>query len=153
MTLKVTDAFDLVGILLFYQAAKATDGPGSVLEMKANLLRIPNRPDLYPQAGIRVRLPDGSWTKHVFLPKANGVPDAQEPGTLIFKETIVTGFDQQVAVWAAAVTRDGVPSLLAGPRYTVTVPAPPVVPALTVEGTPGRDRATWAGPELGTTRR
>jgi hypothetical protein len=150
LTLKATDTFDLAGILLFYYSADATDGSSSVLEMKPELLRVPNRPDLYPDSGIRVRLADGRWTEHIFLPRASGVPDEPESGVLVFHGTISSGYDRLVAIWAATVTRDGVPSLLAGPRLTVTVPAPPTVPPLMVTAIPGRDEATWAPAQPGT---
>ncbi len=150
VTVTTSAAFDLAGILVFYAAFPAAGGTSPAPEMKPQLLRVPNRRDLYPDAGIRLRLPDGTWTQHIFLPVADALPDLQQPGTLIFKAVMSPGHDRKVAAWTAAVSRDGVPSVPAGPRFTATVPAPPAVPALTVIAEAGRDRVSWALPAAGT---
>ena len=66
------------------------------------------------------------------------VPDVLVPATLL------PGFDKRVSVWALTMTRDGIPSRLAGPVTVHTGPLPLVVPGLIVTTAAGNDTAMWA---------
>src|SRR5262249_34434525 len=107
---------------------------------KVQVLRTPNRPDLYPESGIRLRLGNGVLCTPGFAPLA----DAVAQGTVrTWNLDDTVGYSQSVAVWVTTVTRDGVPSLPAGPMVVTTPMAPPPSPALIVTQGPVDDQASW----------
>ena len=57
---RVREAFDLSWVVLFTAVEDAAIPPSRNLQAPAQLLRLPNRRDLYPDDGIRVRLADGT---------------------------------------------------------------------------------------------
>ena len=57
---RVREAFDLSWVVLFSAVEDAAVPPSGNLERPAQLLRLPNRRDLYPDDGVRVRLADGT---------------------------------------------------------------------------------------------
>ncbi len=137
--LTTEDSFDLAGALIFSiegDAAQGLDGS----RQKPRLIRVPGRPDLYPQNGIRLRLDSGEYVAPQFLDRSLASADA---GRLTFEHELVTGFFKRVVVWAVAVTRDGVPSWVAGPQVVVTPESPAAVPPLTLTATGGLDQASW----------
>jgi hypothetical protein len=136
---RVRDAPDLHSVLFF---ATAIDGAGAP---PAELLRTPNRPDLYPNAGIRLRLADGTLLSPTVVAAAAGVSEMPDR---IVSATLAAGYERQVAVWAATLTRDGVPSRLAGPGVAVTGPQRLVVPGLAVTTAAGDDHAAWSTPAV-----
>jgi hypothetical protein len=149
LTARVHQAFDLKWLVLFTAVAPATEPAGDLTQTPARVLRIPDRRDLYPDDGLRLRLPDGT-----LLPAAQAV-DALASGTpavpdLLVPATLQPGFGKRVVVWAVTMTRDGIPSRLAGPVTAHTGPAPLVVPGLIVTTAGGTDTATWAPLALGT---
>jgi hypothetical protein len=109
---------------------------------KPQLLRTPNRPDLYPAHGLRLRLSDGTLLAPTFAP-VNEAAAAAEARVRTWTIDRVVGNDQSVTVWVAAVTRDGVGSKVTGAATTVTPVALPVVPALVVTAGAIDDTATW----------
>lgn len=80
-----------------------------------SLVRVPNRPDLYPSGAIRLRHADGTLTepRAVTLAFASSDPRTAEAVTTIDGQPGAT-----VAVWACSLTVDGIPSALAGPWMT-----------------------------------
>lgn len=131
--------FDVTGVLLFSLVEDAGADDATHLD-KPQLLRVPNRRDLYPDDGIRLRLADGT----LLSPQFGAVAAAAVAGSVLtWTIDLASGHDKRVTLWAAAVTRDGVPSTVAGPMATTTAPAPPVVPALVVTVSGGRDQASW----------
>jgi len=91
----------------------------------AQLLRIPNRRDLYPDAGVRLRLADGAILSPVTADVAGAATDAD--GLLDVQLTAplpggAPGELRQVQYWCYGLSRDGVPSRPLGP-YTLTVAA------------------------------
>jgi hypothetical protein len=136
---RVRDAPDLHSVLFFSTAIGGAGAP------QAELLRTPNRPDLYPNAGIRLRLADGTLLTPTALAAAAG---ASELPDRIVTTTLAAGYERQVVVWAATVTRDGVPSRLTGPGVAVTGPQPLVVPGLAVTSSAGEDHAVWSAPAV-----
>jgi hypothetical protein len=147
--LETLDTFDLAGVLIFYSLEDTAGEANPALQKTVQLLRVPNRPDLYPQDGIRLRLRDGTWAARAFVPRAAGVPNPAGR-TIAFEKALAAGHSRRVSAWAVAVTRDGVPSLPAGPRVTTTCSPPPLVPALVVTTVQPEDRAQWAASEGGT---
>jgi hypothetical protein len=143
-TVRVVDAFDLRWALLFSLAEDATVPLDDRLTAEATLLRLPNRRDLYPDHGIRLRLGDGTLLEPTAVDlRAHGAPD---PPDLIAALDLAADYDQRVSVWTVAMTRDGIPSRPTGPVTATTGPRPLVVPALTVSTTGGEDTASWGVP-------
>ena len=136
---RARDAHDLHSVLFFSAPISGAAAPA------AQLLRTPNRPDLYPQAGIRLRLGDGSLLSPTVVAASTGV---RERPDRVVETTLTAGYEKQVAVWAATLTRDGVPSRLAGSSVAVTGPQPLAVPALAVTASGGEDRAAWSAPTV-----
>jgi hypothetical protein len=94
------------------RSIKPVHGPGE-------LLRVPNRPDLYP-AGIRLRSPNGT----LLAPVIKSLADADITiGTDGWKYAIVdlpVSSPGWMRFWCAALTADGIPSPPVGP-FTVGV--------------------------------
>ena len=135
------DTFDNEWVLIFNLSVAIDQVLDERTLEKAQLLRIPNRRDLYPNHAIRMRLPEGQ----LLQPAAIG--DIQA-GTHQIPDRIVNvdlnpGFDKRVALWAVTMTRDGIPSNFAGPQVVFTGPTPLVVPSLTVTTSAGQDCASW----------
>lgn len=83
------------------------------------LVRIPNRRDLYPEHGIRLRVSDGSLLAPVV--KALSDPDVSvdAAGNRTAMIAVPASPTDWVTVWAYALSRDGIPSVVSGPfgRY------------------------------------
>jgi hypothetical protein len=139
---KARDAFDNKWTLLFTLAVDFDQALDERTLDKAQLLRLPNRRDLYPNHGIRLRLPDGQ------LLAPDDIGDIQtathELPDRVVQSDLNPGFDKRVAVWAVTMTRDGINSNFAGPQVVYTGPAPLVVPTLSVTSAAGNDNATWS---------
>jgi hypothetical protein len=142
ITARVRQAFDLRWVVLFALAVPDPSPLDARVREKAQLLRIPDRRDLYPTDGIRLRLADGTLlasTEAVDIAAAGivEVPEVRVPATL------TPGFARRVSVWAITMTRDGIPSRLTGPVTAHTGPPPVVVPDLVVTSAGGTDTAMW----------
>jgi hypothetical protein len=91
----------------------------------AQLLRVPNRRDLYPDGGVRLRLADGTILSPVSRP-ATGVPVGGDGLLdLSFDVGLPTGEPgvlRQAQYWCCGLSRDGIPSRVLGP-HTVSVGA------------------------------
>ena len=145
---RVRDAFDVAWVILFESVEDAAAPPSDNdrnLREAAQLLRLPNARDRYPNDGVRLRLADAS------LLAPSTVLDASagtvEPPDRVLSTTLSPGHDQRVALWAVTMTRDGVTSRYAGPFVATTGPAPLVAPALTVKQSGGTDFARWTAPD------
>jgi hypothetical protein len=140
-------ADDTVTHLLAFAQETVPGANGGRPVEEAALLRIPNRPDLYPAGGLWLRAPDGA----LLTPVVKALSDAD----------VVTGVDgarqaaldfsadpgQRLRVWAYTLTRDGIPSLPAGPWTLAIPPGPLPAPVLTVSETvPGRLSFAWSWP-------
>jgi hypothetical protein len=141
LSARLRDVFDLKWLVLFTLDVDATEPLDEASLEKAQLLRLPNRRDLYPNNGIRLRLADGT-----VLAPANAIDVST--GTLEVPDRVLTvpiaaGFGRRVAVWAIAMTRDGITSRIVGPRTAFTGLAPLTVPALTVTIAAQSDMASW----------
>jgi hypothetical protein len=119
-------AFDLSWCVVFTRVAASADRAGAAETQRPQLLRIPNLRGRYPRDGIRLRLDDGT-----LLAPAEILTVASEPSDGVARELtaeVTLGYERRAVMWAALVTRDGVPSSLAGPATATTGPAPPRAP-------------------------
>ncbi len=149
LSARMPQAFDLRWLVGFALVVPDSSPLDARARDRAQLLRIPDRRDLYPKDGLRVRLADGTLLEPALAADivAAGVveiPDVVVPAAL------TPGFGKRVAVWAVTLTRDGIPSRLAGPLTARTGALPLVVPGLHVSAVSGVDTATW-GPPAATT--
>ena len=119
--------------------------PNGNLHESAQLLRLPNARDRYPDDGVRLRLADATLLAPSFVLDASaGTPD---PPDRLLTQSLAPGPDRRVALWAVTMTRDGITSRCAGPLVVTTGPAPLVAPALTVKRSGGTDFASWSAPD------
>lgn len=146
VTGRVVNAYDIRWLLLFSLATDLLDGPAGRTQESATLLRLPDRRDLYPNDGLRLRLADGTLLPPTIVDlQASGTPS---PPDVVASAQLVQGYEKSVAVWGVAMTRDGIPSRLAGPVTASTGPQPLVVPALAVTISGSIDTATWGVPTI-----
>jgi hypothetical protein len=137
---------ELTHLLTFSQeTAVGVNGGGPVED--ASILRTPNRPDLYPLNGLWLRAPDGSLLRPEV--KALSDPDVTTDAEAMRRVTLDLPGDpgQRLRVWACTLTRDGIPSLPAGP-WTLAMPLgllpqPVLTGALSA---PGRISFNWTWP-------
>jgi len=114
---------ELAWVLMFYRigdlAAASPDPPD------AQLLRMPNRRDLYPSGGLRLRLVDGTLLAPATAEVAGAGTDSDGLLDLPITVTLPGGTPGQprwVRYWCYGLSRDGIPSQPLGP-YTVAVGA------------------------------
>ena len=118
LTVAITGADpDTTAALLF--AAIAPPGSGPPVQGEAELLRIPNRRDLYPNEGLRLQLSDGTLLAPA-MAKNLADPDVtvEADGTRIAALTTAAAKGSWVTLWCYALTRDGLPSFRCGPFGT-----------------------------------
>src|SRR5262249_32795935 len=140
---RMHQAFDLDWLVLFTLTTPDPTPLDDRVREQAQLLRIPDRRDLYPKHGLRLRVADGSLLEPADVVNIPGtgtvvVPDVVVPATL------APGFQKQVTVWAITLTRDGIPSRATNAATAHTGPVPLVVPGLIVTPANGIDTATWS---------
>jgi hypothetical protein len=138
---RVRDAFDVSWVALFTIVEDAAASPNGNLGTPAQLLRLPSRRDLYPEDGIRIRLSNGTLLEPAeVLDVGDGILD---PPDRVLSGTLAPGHDRRLAVWSVAMTRDGIPSRLAGPVVAHTGAPPLVAAQLTVTRAGGTDTVEW----------
>ncbi|HTP23819.1 MAG TPA: hypothetical protein VMJ65_29730 [Solirubrobacteraceae bacterium] len=116
---------DLAWALLFCRVGDYASTPPD--PAGAQLLRMPNRRDLYPDAGVRLRLADGNVLTPITASTVAATTDADGLLDLTLSATLpdaTPGQLRQVQYWCYGLSRDGVPSRPLGP-YTLTVAATP----------------------------
>jgi hypothetical protein len=143
---RVNDSFDLRWLLLFVLSGDAAAAPDLRTAGKAQLLRLPNRRDLYPNDGVRLCLGDDTLLAPTAVEVSSG--ELQIPERLL-RVRLTPGFDKRIAVWAVAMTRDGITSRFAGPRVAFTGPAPLSAPTVSVTTSDAEDHVAWAGVAAG----
>jgi hypothetical protein len=120
LTIDVDPDQELSWVLLFVNVAPWSDAPSD--PARAQLVRIPNRRDLYPVNGIRLRLAEGTLLTPVAKSLADADVAAQPDGSL--RATITSplpppGAAPRIAqFWCYALSRDGIPSRGLEPRST-----------------------------------
>jgi len=142
---RVRDAFDVAWVLVFASVEDAAVAANGNLRDAAQLLRLPNARDRYPDDGLRLRLADATLLSPAAVLEA--AAGAVEPPDRVLSTTLAPGPDRRVALWAVTMTRDGITSRCAGPLVATTGPPPLVVPELVVTRKLGFDNASWLPPD------
>ena len=121
LTVAVPADFDTNTALLF--AVLSPPGTPPLSYPDAELLRMPNRRDLYPLNGLRLRLPDGTLLAPL-VAKSLADPDVivEVDGTRVATLTAPAAVGAWATVWCFALTRDGQPSFPCGPFGQGIVP-------------------------------
>jgi hypothetical protein len=85
----------------------------------AELLRTPNRRDLYPQHGIRLRVPgNGALVAPIVKALSDQDVAVDADGNRSAVVYVPATPDNWIVLWAYALSRDGIPSRAAGPFTT-----------------------------------
>jgi hypothetical protein len=114
LTVAVPADPDTTALLLFAAIAPPHTTPESYPE--AELLRVPNRRDLYPNDGIRLRLSNGTLlSPAVTAQLADPSVTVEADGTRVATLSLAAGAGAWVTLWCFALTRDGQPSRVCGP--------------------------------------
>ena len=142
---RVRDVFDVAWVLLFAVDEDANDPSNGNLSGAAQLLRLPNARDRYPDDGLRLRLADATLLAPSSVLEAGD--GTVEPPDRILATTLEAAPDRRIALWAVTMTRDGITSRYSGPHVVTTGPPPLVVPALTIKRSAGTDTARWPAPD------
>jgi hypothetical protein len=117
LTIAIQPDWETTTALLF--GVFAPRGTNPVRQGEAELLRIPNRRDLYPQDGLRLRLSDGSLLAPALVKSLADVDVTEESnGTRVAALTVPAAHEAWATVWCYALTRDGFPSFVCGPFST-----------------------------------
>jgi hypothetical protein len=127
---------DRLGHLLVFERVRRRDDPVEAAE----LLRVANRPDLAPLRRVHLRAPGGDLLD-LAPHEVEGLP--VEDGRRRLELAPAGDPGQQIQVWAATLTRDGVPSALAGPWSVAFPPPDPPAPALTLTSGPTGFSFSW----------
>ena len=146
LRLRVVPDGALTHLLTFSQETES-GGNGSGPVEDAYILRTPNRSDLYPEHGLWLRAPDGA----LLAPQVKALDEADVTLGADDLRRVALDFaaapGRRVRVWACSLTRDGIPSLPAGP-WTLAMPLPPL-PEPVLEGvitSPGTINFSWSWP-------
>lgn len=119
LTVAVPADPDTTVLLLFAAITPPNTTPASYPD--AELLRVPNRRDLYPADGIRLRLSSGALLPPVAtLQLTDPSVIVEADGTRVAKFTLAAG--GWATLWCFALTRDGQPSRVCGPFGQGVVP-------------------------------
>lgn len=138
---KHQEQFDLAHVVLFADTADIADALDRATLEKAQLLRLPNRLDLYPNDGLRLRLKGGSILAPIA--SADTSTGILADGTRTISFALDLDYDQRVAVWALLLSRDGIPSRVNGPLVVTTGPEPLVAPTLSSVRSGNKDVLSW----------
>ena len=152
LRLRVVEDAELTHVLAFSQPVSNGSGPVEAAE----LLRVPNRADLYPSpsdpsgsglAGLWLRAPDGAVLDPSLVKSlADADVTMGSDGTRRLSLTFSGSSGGRVRVWSCTLTRDGIPSLLGGP-WSLAFPRPPIAePVLSVSGGASTPVFHWTWP-------
>lgn len=141
--LRITPGKELTHVLIFSEAGTKA----SSIHVGAELLRVSNAHHLYPNHGIRLKLSDGSLLSPYVksLSDVDVTTDAEEFRHVQMTFNAEPG--KRIRVWACTLTRDGIPSLLAGPWGLALPIAALPLPTLSVIGVPPDLLFTWTWPQ------
>jgi len=143
----INEAYDAKWVLLFTVFFDLAEPLDQDLIRKPQLLRVPNRRDLYPLNGIRVRLRDGRMVGPTAVTMTDGTAVNRRYEVV---HSLAAAPDKRAVIWAAQVTRDGIPSRLMGPVIGTTGPPVPVPPLLSVVTQGNEDTCSWSVAESAT---
>jgi hypothetical protein len=136
----VHDSYEIKWLAVFSFVSEAGTPLDERTLEKPQLLRLPNRRDLYPDDGLRLRLRDGTLLAPDAVEVSTGV---LVPPDRLLSITRTVGHEKRLAVWLVSLTRDGITSRFTGPLIATTGPTPLVAPVLTVTAGTNVDHASW----------
>jgi hypothetical protein len=114
LTVSVPDDPDTTTLLLFAALTPPNTMPPA--QSEAEILRTPNRRDLYPSNGLRLRLSDGTLLSPAVVKSLADVDvTVQADGTRIATLKLAVAGGSWATLWCYGVTRDGQPSRRCGP--------------------------------------
>jgi hypothetical protein len=116
VTLKVAVPADPDTTRAILFALVTPPGTAPQTQVGAELLRMPNRRDLYPLDGLRLRLNDGTLLSPVAVKDLSDVDvtlDANGARIVSLKTNAAAG--SWATLWCYGLTRDGFPSFVCGP--------------------------------------
>jgi hypothetical protein len=114
LTVAVPADPDTTAVLLF--AVLAPPGTLAATQAEAEILRVPNRRDLYPGNGLRLLLTDGTILAPAVVLSLTDPSIGTDPdGSRIAKLTMAVPGGGWATLWSYAVTRDGQASRRCGP--------------------------------------
>jgi hypothetical protein len=117
LTVAVPADPDTIVAMLFADVVPPRTAPKPPGE--AELLRIPNRRDLYPNDGLRLRLADGRIVSPKSVKELSDIDVVVEAdGTRVAELVMSAAKDSWVTLWCFGLTRDGIPSFPYGPVST-----------------------------------
>lgn len=114
LTVEVPAGPDTTHVLLFAAVTPAGTVPAN--QASAELLRLPNRRDLYPQGGLRLQLADGSLRAPAAVRALTGPGvTTGSDGERILTLKVLAAHRSWVTLWCYGLTGDGFPSAPCGP--------------------------------------
>jgi hypothetical protein len=113
ITLRVPGDADLSHLLVFSMSLPVASPTPDL--SGAELLRTPNRRDLYPQHGIRLRAPTGDLLSPVAKALSDSDVSTDVEGRLSAAITVPATFGNWIVLWSYTLSKDGIPSRVAGP--------------------------------------
>lgn len=103
--------------VVFFYADATTTAKGPL--PKGSLLRIANRPDLYPDNLLRFRTPAGEFAQQFIVDLNNSNVEVNSNGSRIVSFQPDEEEGSSLQIWACTLTVDGIPSEPAGPWRTL----------------------------------
>jgi hypothetical protein len=114
LTIAVSPDPDTTQVMIFAKITPAGTAPSD--QTGAELLRMPNRRDLYPLNGMRLRLPDGSLLTPVVVKNLSDLDVILEAdGTRVVTISANGAKKDWATLWCFGLTRDGFASYVCGP--------------------------------------
>lgn len=110
--LRIAPDENITHVVFFYaEASSDAAGPPS----RGSLLRIANRPDLYPDNLLRFRTPAGDFAQQFIKDLSESDVTEDEHGTKTVSFELEEDPGSSWRIWACTLTRDGIPCEPAGP--------------------------------------
>jgi hypothetical protein len=134
---RVPTASGVTHLLVFRNAASAD---------RAQLVRVPNRPDLLPSGHLRLVLDDGATLE----PEAIALSTLQQDARGWIANVGLQGLAGAIRIWALVLSNDGMPSPLAGPWRLNAPPAPVSMPELSLTAAVDAVHLAWSWPTANT---
>ena len=109
--LRIAADENITHVVFFYaETSNGSAGPAA----RGSLLRVANRPDLYPDKLLRFRAPAGDFA-HQFIKDLGESDVIEEDGVKIVSFQLEEDPGSSWRIWACTLTRDGIPCEPAGP--------------------------------------
>jgi hypothetical protein len=141
LRLRIEGSGEITQVLYFQQQLPAAQR----VDDDAELLRVPGATRLAATDAVRLRMGDGT----LLVPAVKSLADGDvsgAPPSRTFVLDVPAALGEKHRVWAVAVTRDGVASVLGGP-WSLAMPLPPLgAPILLAAGTPPLRTFSWTWP-------